>query len=122
LVAGTAARPAVRAVAAVGVALLLAYILALAELRAAVTLAWAGAALAALVLGSRLNDRVLWIVGAAISALVVAKLIVMDMRAASSLWRVLSFIGSGLLFVLAGYLAPAPAKDARSSGNAANSQ
>jgi uncharacterized membrane protein len=122
LLAVTSTRTVVRAVSAVGILLLLAYLLALAELRAAITLTWAVVALTSLVFGSRLNDRVLWIAGAGISALVVAKLIVLDMHAASPVWRVLSFIGSGLLFVLAGYLAPAPAKDAGSSTTAANSQ
>jgi uncharacterized membrane protein len=110
LVTYAAARPCVRAVVTGGIALLLAYVLALADLRAAITLAWAVTALVALMVGSRMNDRALWIVGAAISAIVVAKLILLDMSAASPVWRVLSFTGSGLLFVLAGYLAPAPAR------------
>nr|WP_281291290.1 DUF2339 domain-containing protein [Paraburkholderia panacisoli] len=110
LVAHATARPFARAVVAVGIALLVAYLLALTDLRAAITLAWAVTALAALVVGSRVNDRALWIVGAVISAFVVAKLILLDMSAASPIWRVLSFIGSGLLFVLAGYLAPAPTR------------
>jgi uncharacterized membrane protein len=110
VVARAVARPFARAVVAGGTALLLAYFLALADVRAAITLAWAVAALAALVIGSRVNDRALWIVGAAVSALAVAKLILLDLSAASSLWRVLSSIGSGLLFVLAGYLAPAPSR------------
>ncbi len=110
IIARTVTRPFARAVVAGSTALLFAYFLALADVRAAITLAWAVTALAALVVGSRVNDRALWIVGAAISALVVAKLILLDLSAASSLWRVLSSIGSGLLFVLAGYLAPAPAR------------
>jgi uncharacterized membrane protein len=110
LVAHAAAWQFVRTVVAGGIALLLAYLLGLADLRAAITLAWAVTALTALVVGSRVNDRALWVVGATISALVVTKLILLDMSTSSPIWRVLSFIGSGLLFVLAGYVAPAPAK------------
>jgi uncharacterized membrane protein len=43
----------------------------------------------------------------------VVKLITIDLSDASSIARVLSFIGSGLIFMLAGYLAPAPAKTAK---------
>jgi hypothetical protein len=118
LLAGTSPRAVVRAASAIGIMLLLAYLLALAELRAAITLAWAVVALTALVAGSRVNDRILWIAGAGVSTLVVTKLIGLDMHTASPIWRVLSFIGSGLLFVLAGYLAPAPVKNAGRSGAA----
>ncbi len=116
LVARAAARPFVGAAIAGGIALMLAYLLALVDLRAAITLAWAVTALAALVVGSRASDRALWVVGATISALVVVKLILLDMSAASPIWRVLSFIGSGLLLVLAGYLAPAPARRGGEAG------
>jgi hypothetical protein len=94
--------------------LLSGYALVLAGHTEALTLVWAVAGLLSVVYGSRRADRQLWIAGAVISGVVVAKLIGMDMSSASSVARVLSFIGSGLIFVLAGYLAPAPAKSAQS--------
>lgn len=97
-----------RAVFAVVTSLIAAWFLQLAGLSSAITLAWAIAGLGAMLMGSRMSDRILWLAGAGMSGAVVAKLILLDMGNAEPVWRVLSFIGSGLLFLLAGYLAPAP--------------
>ncbi|MBC8739734.1 DUF2339 domain-containing protein [Paraburkholderia sp. UCT31] len=104
-----------RAVVAGGAALIVAYLLAIGNAYSVITIAWAATGLFAVVIGSRLGDRTLWLAGASISTVVVAKLILLDMSAASPMWRVLSFIGSGLIFVLAGYLAPSPSRE-RPSG------
>jgi len=103
-----------RTLISASVALMSAYFLAQAGSQAGITLAWSITGLASVVAGSRLGDRRLWLAGAAINGLVVCKLIFFDMSVADPIWRVMSFIGSGLLFLIAGYLAPAPARDAPS--------
>jgi uncharacterized membrane protein len=52
--------------------------------------------------------RTVWIVGAALLGIVVAKLFLVDLSNVGGLARVISFIGVGVLMVLIGYLAPLP--------------
>jgi len=47
-------------------------------------------------------------VGAALLALVVAKLFLVDLAQVGTVERIVSFIGVGLLLLLIGYLAPVP--------------
>ncbi|WJF89932.1 DUF2339 domain-containing protein [Paraburkholderia bonniea] len=97
-----------RAALALAASLLVPWFLKLADMSSAITLAWALGGLGTVVTGSRLSDRNLWLAGAGMCGAVVAKLILLDMSHAEPVWRVLSFICSGLIFLLAGYLAPAP--------------
>jgi uncharacterized membrane protein len=59
-------------------------------------------------MGTRLARRPLWLVGAALLALTVIKLLVLDLSAADTLARIISFIVVGLLMLLIGYVSPIP--------------
>ena len=78
--------------------------------QAVVSLLWTVIALAAMVSANRARARSGWIAGAALLALVVAKLFVVDLSRVGSIERIVSFIGVGLLLLLIGYLAPVPAQ------------
>ncbi len=65
-------------------------------LQAALTLAWTLTALAAMVVASRRRLRTLWMLGAALLAVVVAKLFLVDLGALSGLPRVIAFLGVGI--------------------------
>jgi uncharacterized membrane protein len=108
MLASFATKPLRLAAVSLALAAFASYALDLADLRFVVTLAWAAIGLLSLVWGSRSRSRALWIAGAGLNVAVVAKLILFDMSMADPIWRVLSFIGCGALFLLAGYLAPAP--------------
>lgn len=55
----------------------------------------------------------LWIQGALLLGVVVAKLFIADLANVGSMARIVSFVGVGLLMVLIGYLAPYPSQPAR---------
>jgi len=77
-------------------------------LQAALTLTWTVTALAVMALATRRGLRPLWMVGAALLAVVVAKLFLVDLSALSGLPRVVSFVGVGLLLLAIGYVSPLP--------------
>lgn len=52
--------------------------------------------------------RVVWGAGAALLGLVVAKLLLVDMAGVGTLYRIVSFIGVGLLMLVIGYVSPLP--------------
>jgi len=78
--------------------------------QAVLSLLWTLIALAAMVIANRARARSGWVVGAALLAVVVAKLFVVDLSRVGSIERIVSFIGVGLLLLLIGYLAPVPAQ------------
>jgi len=51
---------------------------------------------------------VLWISGASLLALVVVKLVLVDLSGRGTLERIVSFIGTGVLLLVVGYFAPIP--------------
>ena len=69
---------------------------------------WTGTALPLMLVATRRSIRPLWMVGAALLAVVVGKLFVVDLSALSGLPRVVAFLGVGVLLLLIGYLAPLP--------------
>ena len=77
-------------------------------LQAALTLTWTATALPLMLVATRRAIRPLWMVGAALLAVVVVKLFVLDLGALSGLPRVVAFLGVGVLLLLIGYLAPLP--------------
>lgn len=77
-------------------------------LQAALTLGWTACALALMVLARRRGAREVWLAGAALLALVVAKLFLLDLAALSGLTRVVAFLGVGALLLVIGYVAPLP--------------
>lgn len=77
-------------------------------LQAALTLMWTATALPLMVLANRRAIRPLWMIGAALLAVVVGKLFLVDLAALSGLPRVVAFLGVGGLLLVIGYLAPLP--------------
>ena len=77
-------------------------------LQAALTLTWSATALAVMLLATRRGLRALWMVGAGLLAIVVAKLFLLDLGGLSGLPRVVAFLGVGVLLLAVGYVAPLP--------------
>ena len=64
--------------------------------------------------------RLLWMVGAALLAAVVLKLLLVDLSGTGTVTRIVSFIGVGVLMLVIGYVAPLPSKQAsKEPGHAA---
>ena len=76
--------------------------------QAALSILWTIIALAAMVVANRNAWRIAWITGAALLAIVVVKLFIIDLSRIGGIERIVSFIGVGLLLLLIGYLAPVP--------------
>lgn len=77
------------------------------------TILWTVMAMALMFLANKKAIRLVWFAGMALLALVVAKLVLIDMSNTSAVLRVVSFIGAGLLMLIIGYLAPLPPKAAQ---------
>jgi uncharacterized membrane protein len=71
---------------------------------------WTLLALATMIVATRRALRFLWIVGAALMGMVVAKLFIIDLSGVGTVERIVSFIVVGLLMLLIGYLSPVPPK------------
>ena len=74
----------------------------------ALTLTWTAVALPLMLAAGRRAIRPLWMVGAALLAVVVVKLFLVDLSALSGLPRVAAFLGVGVLLLIIGYAAPLP--------------
>ncbi|WP_294993300.1 DUF2339 domain-containing protein [uncultured Stenotrophomonas sp.] len=72
------------------------------------TVLWSVLGVIAWVWGSRRGQRVLWMVGAVLMGVVLAKLVLVDRQHLGNLLGIASFIAYGLLCTVVGYLAPAP--------------
>jgi uncharacterized membrane protein len=73
-------------------------------------------ALALMVGGSRLGSRRVWVAGAVLVAVVVLKLLFVELGEHSSLARIVSFIGVGVLLLIVGYFSPLPPRAERPEG------
>ena len=71
---------------------------------------WALLAMGLMLFAHRRHQRTAWLVGAALLAIVVVKLIFIDMSQAEGFARVVAFIGVGVLMLLIGYFVPLPPK------------
>jgi len=69
---------------------------------------WAVLALVAMLVATRQGWRVVWLVGAALLAVVIAKLFLVDLSNVGSIERIVSFVGVGLLMLIVGYFSPLP--------------
>lgn len=72
------------------------------------TLLWVILAFVLMTFSSQRQIRQLWFVGAALLAIVVIKLVVLDLSQSGTLTRVVSFIGAGAIMLVIAYLAPLP--------------
>jgi uncharacterized membrane protein len=69
---------------------------------------WTIVGLAAAVYATRYHRRIVWFCAAALLAVVVAKLFLIDLTEQDSLTRIASFVGVGGLLLVVGYFAPLP--------------
>jgi uncharacterized membrane protein len=79
--------------------------------QAALSLFWTALALVLMFAATRRRWRPVWMTGALLLAVVVGKLLLVDLSHLSGVERIVSFIGVGLLMLLLGYLAPVPPKE-----------
>jgi uncharacterized membrane protein len=87
--------------------------------QAALSLTWALCGVMAMVLGNRRGSRPAWVAGAALLGLVVAKLFFVELADHGGIYRIVSFMGVGVLLLAVGYFAPVPAsKDDGQAGEA----
>ena len=76
--------------------------------QAVLSLLWTVTAMALMLAGHRRAQRAPWLAGAALLAVVVAKLFFVDLSGQGTIERIVSFVGVGLLILAIGYLAPVP--------------
>lgn len=69
---------------------------------------WTVLALPLMVLAHRRTNRQLWLVGAGLLGLTVAKLMLVDLNNSGGGARIIAFIAVGVLMLIVGYLAPLP--------------
>jgi uncharacterized membrane protein len=69
---------------------------------------WAVFALVTMLVATRNRYRLVWIAGAALLAVVTAKLFLIDLSRTGSVERIVSFVGVGLLMLVVGYFSPLP--------------
>lgn len=72
------------------------------------TFLWATSAFILMLIAHRRGIRQLWLIGAGLMGLVVAKIFLLDMAQTGSVERIVSFIGAGLMLLVMGYFAPLP--------------
>ncbi|MDR3411531.1 MAG: DUF2339 domain-containing protein [Formivibrio sp.] len=76
--------------------------------QASLSIAWSLLALGLMIAGHRCAQRRVWIAGATLVAVVVAKLFFIELSNQGGLERIVSFIGVGVLLLVVGYFAPLP--------------
>jgi uncharacterized membrane protein len=81
-----------------------------ASFQAGISVLWGATALSLMTLASRRALRPIWIVGAALLAALVVKLFVADLSQVGAIGRIISFLVTGALILVIGYVAPVPPK------------
>jgi uncharacterized membrane protein len=76
--------------------------------QAAFSILWMLLALGSMAIATRRAWRAVWIIGAALMGVVVAKLFIVDLSQVGTVERIVSFIGAGVLMLLIGYVSPVP--------------
>jgi uncharacterized membrane protein len=74
----------------------------------AMSIFWTVLALGAMLFATRRCNRWLWFTGAALMAVVVVKLFIVDLAKFGGVERIVSFLAVGLLMLVIGYVAPVP--------------
>jgi uncharacterized membrane protein len=69
---------------------------------------WTTLALITMLIAARQQRRIVWMVGAGLLVIVIAKLFLVDLSRIGSIERIVSFVGVGLLMLIVGYLSPIP--------------
>ncbi len=73
---------------------------------------WATLAMVTMLIATRRRRRGMWLVGAALLAVVIAKLFLVDLASIGSIARIISFVGVGVLMLVIGYHSPIPPAEA----------
>lgn len=76
--------------------------------QASFSILWTLLALGAMVVATRRALRPVWLTGAGLMGVVVAKLFLVDLSGIGTVERIVSFIGVGLLMLVVGYFSPVP--------------
>jgi len=76
--------------------------------QSALSIYWAILGLGGMVWGTRHARRWLWLSGAGLMVLVVAKLFLVDLGNSGTVARIVSFLGVGVMLLVVGYFSPAP--------------
>lgn len=79
-------------------------------LQSSLSILWAILGMLGMVVASRRNLRSLWLVGAVLTAVVILKLMTVDLAASGTIERIVSFMVVGSLLVIMGYFSPIPPK------------
>jgi uncharacterized membrane protein len=91
-----------------GVALDLENLMASTLVQTCLSLFWTVLALITMLMAARKRERVVWLVGAGLLVVVIAKLFLIDLSRIGSVERIISFVGVGLLMLVVGYFSPLP--------------
>ncbi|MBD9426474.1 DUF2339 domain-containing protein [Pseudomonas sp. PDM15] len=83
--------------------------------QAGLSIVWTLIALPLMIVGHLRARRELWLLGAALIAVVVAKLFFVELGNRGGLERIISFIGVGVLLLVVGYFAPLPPRKPESA-------
>lgn len=81
--------------------------------QSAISVFWTVLALVTMVVATQRALRAVWLTGAALMAVVVAKLFLVDLSHVGGIERIVSFIGVGVLMLVIGYFSPVPPKGER---------
>lgn len=82
------------------------------SVQSSLSIYWAILGLGGMIVGARRSLRWVWLTGAALMALVVAKLFLVDLGNTGTVARIVSFLGVGVMLLVVGYFAPAPPRTA----------
>jgi uncharacterized membrane protein len=88
--------------------------------QAGLSVVWAVSALALMIGGHLRHLRAAWLAGAALMAIVVVKLFLVELTSVGGVPRIVSFIGVGALLLVTGYFAPLPPKRPALAGDGMN--
>jgi uncharacterized membrane protein len=91
-----------------GVGLGLDQLLASTLVQTSLSLFWTVLALVTMLIATRRGSRVIWLVGATLLGVVIAKLFLIDLSRVGSVERIISFVGVGVLMLVLGYFSPLP--------------
>jgi uncharacterized membrane protein len=80
--------------------------------QASLSIFWGVLGFIAMTVAARQHWRYVWIVGAALMIVVVAKLFLIDLSSVGTIARITSFLTVGALLLVTGYLAPLPPRNA----------
>ncbi len=85
------------------------------QVQAGLSIIWTLMALSLMIGGHLRRRREVWLIGAALIGVVVAKLFFVELSNRGGLARIVSFIGVGVLLLVVGYFAPLPPKRAEAA-------